>query len=164
MYKFLMVDDEEIVRRGFSRKIDWEGLGFQFLDPCVDGEQAIEAIANLRPDVVMTDIYMPRVDGLAVAEYIAERHPDIVIIILSGYDEFEYARKAIRSKVFEYVLKPVTSRDLNGLLARLKAKLDADRRSRQDVAELKERAEMAADLLRSRSLHRLRFRRASRGR
>jgi two-component system response regulator YesN len=152
MYKFLMVDDEEIVRRGFSRKIDWEGLGFQFLDPCVDGEQAIEAIAALHPDVVMTDIYMPRVDGLAVAEYIAERHPEIVIIILSGYDEFEYAQKAIRSKVFEYVLKPVTSRDLNGLLARLKAKLDADSRSRQDVTELKERAVIAADLLRTRSL------------
>jgi two-component system response regulator YesN len=152
MYRFLMVDDEEIVRRGFGRKIDWEGLGFQYLDPCEDGEQAIEAIAALHPDVVMTDIYMPRVDGLAVAEYIAERHPEIVIVILSGYDEFEYAQKAIRSKVFEYVLKPVTSRDLNGLLARLKAKLDADSRSRQDVTELKERAVIAADVLRTRSL------------
>jgi len=106
----------------------------------------------LHPDVVMTDIYMPRVDGLAVAEYIAERHPEIVIVILSGYDEFEYAQRAIRSKVFEYVLKPVTSRDLNALLARLRAKLDSDRRSRQDETELKERAEMAAGLLMTRSL------------
>jgi two-component system, response regulator YesN len=152
MYRFLMVDDEEIVRRGFGRKIDWEGLGFHYLDPCEDGEQAIKAIAEQHPDVVMTDIYMPRVDGLAVAQYIAERHPEIVIVILSGYDEFEYAQKAIRSKVFEYVLKPVTSRDLNSLLARLKAKLDADSRSRQDATQLKERAVIAADLLRNRSL------------
>ena len=115
MYKFLMVDDEEIVRRGFRRKIDWDSLEFEFLEPCENGEQAIEAIETLHPDVVMTDIYMPRVDGLAVAEHAAQHHPDIVIVILSGYDEFEYAQKAIKSKVFEYVLKPVTSRDLTGL-------------------------------------------------
>ena len=114
MYRFLMVDDEEIVRRGFQRKIDWTSLGFEFLEPCENGEQAIEAMEALRPDVVMTDIAMPRMDGLAVAAYAAEHHPEIVVVILSGYDEFEYAQKAIRSNVFEYVLKPVTSRDLMG--------------------------------------------------
>jgi len=152
MYKFLMVDDEEIVRRGFRRKIDWSGLGFEFLEPCENGEQAIEAIENLHPDVVMTDIYMPRVDGLAVAEHAAQHYPDIVIVILSGYDEFEYAQKAIRSKVFEYVLKPVTSRDLTGLLGRVKARLEAERSSRQEANALKERATIASGLLKTRSL------------
>ncbi|HVP19761.1 MAG TPA: helix-turn-helix domain-containing protein [Spirochaetia bacterium] len=152
MYKFLMVDDEEIVRRGFRRKIDWTTLGFEFLQPCENGEQAIEAIETLHPDVVMTDIYMPRVDGLAVAAYAAEHHPEIVIVILSGYDEFEYAQKAIRSSVFEYLLKPVTSRDLAALLVRLTARLDADRISRQEEDTLKERATAASALLKTRSL------------
>jgi two-component system response regulator YesN len=152
MYRFLMVDDEEIVRRGFRRKIDWERLGFEFLEPCENGKQALEAIRTLRPDVVMTDIYMPHVDGLAVAAYAAEHFPEIVVVILSGYDEFEYAQKAIRSKVFEYVLKPVTSRDLTGLLGRLKERLDAERRSRRDESALKERAVKGDDLLRARSL------------
>ena len=152
MYKFLMVDDEEIVRRGFRRKIDWDSLGFEFLEPCENGRDAIEAIERLHPDVVMTDIYMPHVDGLAVAAHAAEHHPELVIVILSGYDEFEYARKAIRNRVFEYVLKPVTSRDLSSLLVKLKAKLDTDRRARQNESVLKERAQIGENLLRARSL------------
>ena len=152
MYRFLMVDDEEIVRRGFRRKIDWTSLDFEFLEPCENGEQAIEAIEALHPDVVMTDIAMPRVDGLSVAAYAAEHHPDIVIVILSGYDEFEYARKAIKSNVFEYVLKPVTSRDLTGLLGRLKVRLDFLQRSREETKSLEQRAEAAASLVRTRTL------------
>jgi two-component system response regulator YesN len=147
-----MVDDEEIIRRGFRSKIDWNALGFEFLEPCENGEQALKAIDSLSPDVVMTDISMPRLDGLAVAAHAADHHPDVVVVILSGYDEFEYAQKAIRSNVYEYVLKPVTSRDLTGLLGRLKEKLDADRRSRQEARALEERASIASSLLKSRSL------------
>jgi two-component system, response regulator YesN len=152
MYRFLMVDDEEIVRRGFRRKIDWASLGFDFLEPCQDGQEAIEAIDRLRPDVVMTDITMPHVDGLKVASYAAEHHPHIVIIILSGYDEFEYAQKAIRANAFDYVLKPVTSRELTALLTKLKTRLDAERRSRAIENTLQERARLGDTLHRTQSL------------
>jgi two-component system response regulator YesN len=152
MYRFLMVDDEEIVRRGLKRKIDWKNLGFEFLPPCADGREAIDAIERLHPHVVMTDIYMPHMDGLAVAAYAAEHHPGIVVIILSGYDEFEYAQKAIRTKVFDYVLKPVNSRDLIGLLVKLKARLDADCRMREDESALKLRAEAGEALLRTQGI------------
>jgi two-component system response regulator YesN len=152
MYRFLMADDEEIVRRGFRRKIDWASLDFEFLEPCENGRQAIEAMEALRPDVVMTDIAMPHVDGLGVAAWAAEHHPEIVIVILSGYDEFEYAQKAIKSNVFEYVLKPVTSRDLTGLLGRLKVRLDSLQRSREEARSLEQRAEAGASLLRTRTL------------
>jgi len=152
MYRFLMVDDEELVRRGFRNKIDWTGLGFEFLEPCENGEQAIEALDALHPDVVMTDIAMPRVDGLGVAAYAAEHHPETVVVILSGYDEFEYAQRAIQSNVFEYVLKPVTSRDLTGLLGRLKARLDSRARTLEEAKAIRQRAEAAAELLKSRAL------------
>jgi two-component system response regulator YesN len=152
MYRFLMVDDEEIVRRGFETKIDWPAHGFKFLPPCENGRDAIAAIDELRPDVVMTDIHMPHADGLAVAAHVMESHPEIVVVILSGYDEFSYAQEAIRNNVFDYVLKPVNSRELAVLLEKLKAKLDADRRSRDEEASLKLKADRSGDLLRERGL------------
>ncbi|MGA2545483.1 MAG: helix-turn-helix domain-containing protein [Rectinemataceae bacterium] len=152
MYRFLMVDDEEIVRRGFETKIDWVGQGFEFLPPCENGRDAIAAIDELRPDIVMTDIHMPHADGISVAAHVMERYPDIVVVILSGYDEFGYAQAAIRNNVFDYVLKPVSSRDLTGLLAKIKAKLDADRRSREDESALRLKADVSSDILRERSL------------
>jgi two-component system, response regulator YesN len=152
MYRFLMVDDEEIVRRGFETKIDWEGQGFEFLPPCENGRDAIAAIERLSPDVVMTDIHMPHADGISVAAHVMESHPDIVVVVLSGYDEFQYAQAAIRNRVFDYVLKPVTSRDLSALLIKIRNKLDADRFSRDQEIHLKERAERSDGLLRGRGL------------
>lgn len=125
MYKFLVVDDEEIVRRGFRQKIRWSDFGFEFLEPCADGRQALDAIEHSHPDVVMTDICMPMIDGLEVAARIAKVYPEITVVVLSGYDDFEYARSALRSGVVDYVLKPITSRDLAALLSRLKEDLDA---------------------------------------
>jgi len=135
MYKFLVVDDEEIVRRGFRKKIAWAEAGFEFLEPCRNGREAIRRIEKEHPDVVMTDICMPLIDGLEVAAYVADRFPEIIVIVLSGYDEFEYARSALRSRVAEYLLKPITSRELSALVTKLKQRLDetAGRRSAAEV-------------------------------
>lgn len=136
MYKFLVVDDEEIVRRGFRTKIAWAEAGFEFLEPCKDGREAIQKIEQEHPDVVMTDICMPLADGLEVAAYVADRFPETIVIVLSGYDEFEYARAALRSRVADYLLKPITSRELSALVVKLKTSLDetARRRSQVEVA------------------------------
>jgi two-component system response regulator YesN len=152
MYRFLMVDDEEIVRRGFETKIDWAGQGFEFLPPAENGRDAIAAIDEFLPDVVMTDIHMPHADGISVAAHVMETHPETIVVILSGYDDFSYAQAAIRNNVFDYVLKPVSSRDLAVLLAKIKGRLDADSRSREDETALKEKADRSGDLLRERSL------------
>jgi YesN/AraC family two-component response regulator len=133
MYKFLVVDDEEIVRRGFRTKIAWAEAGFEFLEPCKNGHEAMQTIEREHPDVVMTDICMPLVDGLEVAAYIADRFPEIIVIVLSGYDEFEYARSALRSRVAEYLLKPITSRELSALVAKLKTRLDETEFRRSEV-------------------------------
>jgi YesN/AraC family two-component response regulator len=127
-----MVDDEEDIRRDFQKKINWENWGFQFLEPCENGKQAIECIAKYQPDVVITDICMPIVNGLEVAAYVSENHPGITVVILSECDNFEYARSAIRSRVFDYVLKPITSFTLQNLLVELKKKLDNDRKHQSE--------------------------------
>ena len=141
MYKFLLVDDEEIVRRGFSKKIAWAEAGFEFLAPCQNGREAIERIEQEHPDVVMTDICMPLVDGLEVAAYIADRFPEIIVIVLSGYDEFEYARSALRSRVAEYLLKPITSHELSALVAKLQMRLNetTGRRAQLEIANAQTR-------------------------
>jgi two-component system response regulator YesN len=133
MYKILIADDEEIIRRGFRQKIAWAEAGFEFLKPCQDGREAIQTIAQEHPDVVITDICMPLVDGLEVAAYVADRFPEIVVIVLSGYVEFEYARSALRSHVADYLLKPITSRELFALVAKLKTHLDETARRRAEL-------------------------------
>jgi YesN/AraC family two-component response regulator len=124
VYKFLAVDDEEIVCRGFRKKIAWEEAGFEYLEPCKNGREAMVRIALEHPDVVMTDICMPLVNGLELANYIADQFPEIIVFILSGYDEFEYARAALRSRVVEYLLKPITSKELYEVIKKLKYRLD----------------------------------------
>lgn len=152
MYTFLLVDDEQVVRRGFKNKIDWKSHGFELLEPCENGIEAISVIESVHPDVVMTDICMPHMDGLAVAAHTAAHYPDIVTVILSGFDEFEYAQKAIRTKAFDYVLKPVTPRELKSLLAKIKAKLDADRRVLENESVLKQKAEEGESLLKMKNV------------
>lgn len=152
MYTFLLVDDEQLVRRGFKNKIDWKSHGFELLEPCENGREAIDVIRSARPDVVMTDICMPHMDGLAVAAHTATHFPDTVTVILSGFDDFEYAQKAIRTKAFDYVLKPVTPQELKSLLAKIRAKLDSDRRSREDESALKMKAEKGERLLKMRNV------------
>ncbi len=124
MYRFLMVDDEDIIREGFRERIDWAGLGYEFLEPCKDGREAVEAIGRQRPHVVMTDIYMPFMDGIALSAWIAANYPDILVLVLSGYDDFEYARASIRNKVNDYILKPITANELREVLKKVHAKLD----------------------------------------
>ena len=96
LYRILLVDDEEEVRKGIIRKIDWGHLGFQMAGDAENGEDALEKIEQLKPDVVMTDIRMPYMDGLTLAGRIRQKYPSMKVLIFSGYDDFEYAQQAIK--------------------------------------------------------------------
>ena len=123
-YRVLLADDEEEIRVGISRKIDWAGLGFQLVGEAENGQEALELAEQLRPDVVLTDIKMPFMDGLALSRIVREELPGIKIIIISGYDDFEYAREAISIGVDQYILKPVTRMSLRKVLQELKEKIE----------------------------------------
>ena len=107
MYRIILVDDEEEVRKGIIRKIQWEKLGFTIVGDAENGEDALEKIEQSEPNVVMTDIRMPYMDGLTLAERIRQKYPSMKILIFSGFDDFEYAQQAIKLNVTEYILKPV---------------------------------------------------------
>ena len=99
LYKILIVDDEEEIRLGVIKKINWESYGFKVVGDAANGVEAWEKANNLKPDIVMTDIRMPFMDGLELGEKIQEIMPSTKIIIFSGCDDFEYAQKAIRLNV-----------------------------------------------------------------
>lgn len=118
--KILIVDDEFIIRTGLCTVIDWEGLGMTLLPPAESAEEALERLADEHPDIVLTDIRMPGMDGIELAKEIKARRPDTEIVILTGYDDFGYARQALREGVTDYLLK--TSGPEEIMMAAMKAK------------------------------------------
>lgn len=126
LYTIMVVDDEEEIRLGIIKKIPWEEYGFKVVGDAENGQEALEKAEKLRPDIVMTDIKMPFMDGLELGRELTKKMPESKIIIFSGSDDFEYAQKAIKINVIEYVLKPINSNELIEILKRLKVKLDKE--------------------------------------
>ena len=126
MLKVFLVEDEAVIRYGLRDKIPWEQYGFRFVGEAADGEMALPMIRKTRPDVLITDIKMPFMDGLSFSKIVSEEFPKTKIVIISGYDDFEYARKAIEVGVDQYLLKPITRLTLKKTLLELKEKIEQD--------------------------------------
>ncbi|MEG1991969.1 MAG: response regulator [Acetivibrio sp.] len=137
MYKVLLVDDEPEVMMAVIKKMEWETLGFKVIGYAQNGEEALEMAENNTPDVVMTDIKMPFMDGLTLSRKLKETYDGIKIIIFSGFDEFEYAREAIKIEVEEYILKPMKLEELTEIFRRIKNMLDKEREEKNDIEKLK---------------------------
>jgi len=112
MIKIFLVEDEFVVREGIKRTIDWEAHGYEFCGEAGDGELAYPLIQKLKPDIVITDIKMPFMDGLALSKLIKKEMPWIEIMILSGFEEFEYAKEGIKLGIAQYLTKPINGADL----------------------------------------------------
>ena len=112
MIKVFLVEDEIIMREGIKNNIDWDGEGFSFVGEASDGELAYPLILKYAPDIVITDIKMPFMDGLELSRLIKTQMPKVKIIVLSGYDEFEYAKEAISIGITDYLVKPITGAKL----------------------------------------------------
>lgn len=133
MLKVFLVEDESIVREGLKNNIPWREYGYQFMGEASDGEVALPMIRKIRPDVLITDIKMPFMDGLALSQIVTQEIPDIKIIIISGYDEFEYAQRAIRVGVEQYLLKPITRGSLRKVLLELREKIEDEREQKNHL-------------------------------
>ena len=139
LYRVLLVDDEEDIREGISRKMDWLGLGFSLVEEAANGQDALELAESLRPDVILTDIKMPFMDGLELCRILTDRLPAARFVVFSGFDAFEYAKQAIQMNVVEYILKPINADELSAVLRRLKDQLDRERAERRNVELLRSR-------------------------
>lgn len=127
--KVFLIEDEMVVRRGIKNSIDWEKEGYIFCGEASDGELAYPMIIKEKPDILITDIRMPFMDGLELCKLVKKELPNIKILILSGYDEFDYAKEAIRLGVTEYLLKPISS---GKLLEALNGVSESIRREKED--------------------------------
>lgn len=146
--KVFLVEDEMVIRRGIKNSIDWEKEGYIFCGEASDGELAYPMIIKEKPDILITDIRMPFMDGLELCKLVKKELPNIKILILSGYDEFDYAKEAIRLGVTEYLLKPISSgkllEALNGVsesIRREKEDKDLVRKYRKYMEEMRENTE-----------------------
>lgn len=127
MLKVFLVEDETIIREGLRDIIPWQQYGFTLVGDASDGEQALPMIRKLKPDVLITDIKMPFMDGLALSNLVSKEFPNTKILIISGYDDFEYARQAIRIGVEQYLLKPITKAMLIKTLSEVQEKIQNER-------------------------------------
>ena len=116
MLKIFLAEDEVIVRETIKRMIPWEDLGFELVGEAADGEMALPLLIRQQPDLLITDIKMPFMDGLTLAKLAKKEIPELKVVILSGYDDFNYAKQAISIGVEDYLLKPITK---NALIERL---------------------------------------------
>jgi two-component system response regulator YesN len=137
MYKVLLVDDEALIREAISENIQWTEMGFHFMGACENGRQAMEVIEKEQPDLLLTDINMPFVDGMELTKFVYENYPDTKVIIISGFDEFEYAKNAVKYRVLEYILKPITPREFLETLMRVKEMFDERRESQRDMKKIR---------------------------
>ena len=136
MYSVILADDEPMILEGLTCLVPWETIGFEIKVKAYDGDELISVVKEYQPDVLITDIQMPFKTGLECIEEIKQISPDTIILILSGYATFEYAKIAMRYGVSGYLLKPVNQNELLEYLIRFKKELDSKERN----IELKEKA------------------------
>ncbi|HWP52156.1 MAG TPA: response regulator [Clostridia bacterium] len=134
MFSVFLVEDEIIIREGIKNLIAWDDYGFIFAGEATDGEVAWPLIQKRKPDIVITDIKMPFMDGLTLSRLIRRELPDTTIIILSGYDEFSYAREAISIGISEYLLKPLSRDQLIEVLCQIREQKEKEQDQRRHMA------------------------------
>ena len=127
MYSVLIVDDEQIIREGLTTIIDWNAVGYEVAGTAANGMLALDFISENPVDVVLADIKMPRMTGLELSAELSNTYPDIFTVILSGYDNFEYAKKAITNRVFSYLLKPCREEEIIDVFSRLSQHISKER-------------------------------------
>ena len=138
MYKVFFADDEASMRAGIRESIDWDNSGFTLAGEAPDGEMALSLMQDIMPDILITDVRMPFMDGIELSRIAKKTMPWIKIVILSGHDEFEYAKQAIAIGVEDYLLKPVTSGKLMETLNDIAGRIEIEKERLRNIEELVE--------------------------
>ncbi|MEA4927342.1 MAG: response regulator [Candidatus Limiplasma sp.] len=152
MYKVFLVDDEIVVREGIRSNFPWEQTDFMLAGEAPDGEMALSMLQDIKPDILITDIRMPFMDGLELCRAVSATMPWMYIVILSGYDDFAYAREAISLGVKEYLLKPVSGQELLQVLNHLADSIREDKRQKANLRTVRDQLASSGQILKQRLL------------
>lgn len=149
------MDDEPLIREAISENTHWSELGYELTGTCRNGREAIERLDREAADLVLTDICMPYVDGMELTRYLYENHKETKVIIISGYDDFEYAKNAVKYQVMDYILKPITAQELAQTLTQVREKLDEEHFQKSSMQRIKTAYMSNLPILRGRFLNSL---------
>lgn len=155
MYKVIIVDDEILIREGIAHGVPWDELGFEIIGQAKNGVEAVELIRGDVPDIVLTDIRMPKMDGIELIEYLKANYPQVKIIIISGYSDVEYFKSAINNRVSEYLLKPTEYNEFEKVFKHMKAALDEERAKEAEYNKLKKHLIESLPFMKEKFLDRL---------
>ncbi|TVX99390.1 response regulator [Paenibacillus cremeus] len=151
----LIADDEAIIREGLRQSVDWGSLGLQVVGEASNGEEAIKAIVQWEPSILITDIKMPKKNGLEVTQLAKQLFPEMIVIILSGYSDFDYARQAIQGGAFDYILKPTVFADVMEVITRAVRLIELEEQRKSDFERFKTELRRNITFYRSAFLHKL---------
>ena len=136
MIKVLVVEDEEMIRKGIVLAVDWEALDCQVVGEAANGEEGLEKARQLNPGLIITDIKMPQMDGIQMLEKLRQEGNNTYVIILSAYDSFSYAQSALRLGAVDYLLKPFHDGDLERAVTEIHRKLSPDHSAKKDILKV----------------------------
>lgn len=137
MYKILLIDDEGIIAEGLQKLVPWEEIDCKVVGIAEDGQEGLEITRKLKPDIVISDIQMPKLSGLEMIKRIKEKQKNIKFIILTGFREFEYAREAINLGVTRFLLKPTNLEEIKSSILEAINILDDERTKVKDIENLR---------------------------
>lgn len=137
MYKMLIVEDERWEREGLVDFLDWKSYGIEICGTACDGKEGLEMAINLKPHIIITDIKMTIMGGLEMSKEIRAIMPEVNIIILTGYDNFKYAKEAINFRAFSYLLKPIDEEECIEVIKRVVDKCDREVTEAREITKLK---------------------------
>ncbi|HIT68338.1 MAG TPA: response regulator [Candidatus Aphodomonas merdavium] len=146
MYSAVLCDDNEIILEGLKAGIDWKSLGIDVIGTAADGQEARQLMERQLPDILITDIRMPLLDGLELTRWAKGRNEQMAVVIISGYDDFQYARQAVRLGVIDYVLKPIDMEEFLGILQKVVARCGQARQMHRYTAAALLRAAAHAEM------------------
>ena len=131
MLKVLIVEDEELIRTGLVRAVDWASMDAEVVGTAANGEEGLAAFRKLAPDLILTDLKMPKMDGLEMVRQIREEGSRVMVIILTAYDTFSYAQSAIRLGAVDFLVKPFHDGEIENAVARVRQAAEEENRQKQ---------------------------------
>ncbi len=153
--KLLIIDDEHLVRNLVKNCLDWVSMGFSIIGEASNAREGLDAVKRFKPDVIITDICMPDEDGIKLSKKIKEISPHSKIIVLTGYEEFEYAKESIKLGLDGFLLKPIDDEELMNVMMDLKARIHVETNKANELEELRKKINENLFYLRERFLNRL---------
>lgn len=157
MIRVLIVEDEPIIRMGILKVIEWDKLGCEVVSVAENGEDALLEVEATQPDLIVSDIKMPKMDGLTMVAQLSKKHPDIKVILLSGYKEFDYAQKAVEYGVSDYILKPVDQDKLEETIKKVAGEILQSQNMISERAALLEKVHSSIPILKDKFIADLLF-------